>query len=398
MPTEISDFSFLRAAIALPILAWVISTVVVWLSIRYAHARRLIDQPGQRRSHTSPTPRGGGIGIVIAVLLCFCAPMFFSTQESIRIFGVSVAIALVMVAAVGWIDDHRPLSARVRVVVHFLAALILLGLPLLFMPKAALPAGAFDVTFVPLAACFIAILATLIVWSINLHNFMDGINGLLACQAIFVFVALALACANAGNSAGATQLFALAAATLGFLPFNFPRARIFMGDVGSGALGLLIAIALGLALDIGHPALFTGIIACSGFITDATCTLLSRMLRGRRWYSAHREHLYQWMTRSGMSHIRVVAWYMAWNLCVIAPVLWWINRLPVFTHGYINSIDNVGAAVLIETSDPAALSPLSNPGYIEAAVVYALAIVLWIFGKRWCLHRMKSSQHSHAAA
>lgn len=398
MPTEISDFSFLRAAIALPILAWVISTVVVWLSIRYAHARRLIDQPGQRRSHTSPTPRGGGIGIVIAVLLCFCAPMFFSTQESIRIFGVSVAIALVMVAAVGWIDDHRPLSARVRVVVHFLAALILLGLPLLFMPKAALPAGAFDVTFVPLAACFIAILATLIVWSINLHNFMDGINGLLACQAIFVFVALALACANAGNSAGATQLFALAAATLGFLPFNFPRARIFMGDVGSGALGLLIAIALGLALDIGHPALFTGIIACSGFITDATCTLLSRMLRGRRWYSAHREHLYQWMTRSGMSHIRVVAWYMAWNLCVIAPVLWWINRLPVFTHGYINSIDNVGAAVLIETSDPAALSPFSNPGYIEAAVVYALAIVLWIFGKRWCLHRMKSSQHSHAAA
>ena len=398
MPTEISDFSFLRAAIALPILAWVISTVVVWLSIRYAHARRLIDQPGQRRSHTSPTPRGGGIGIVIAVLLCFCAPMFFSTQESIRIFGVSVAIALVMVAAVGWIDDHRPLSARVRVVVHFLAALILLGLPLLFMPKAALPAGAFDVTFVPLAACFIAILATLIVWSINLHNFMDGINGLLACQAIFVFVALALACANAGNSAGATQLFALAAATLGFLPFNFPHARIFMGDVGSGALGLLIAIALGLALDIGHPALFTGIIACSGFITDATCTLLSRMLRGRRWYSAHREHLYQWMTRSGMSHIRVVAWYMAWNLCVIAPVLWWINRLPVFTHGYINSIDNVGAAVLIETSDPAALSPLSNPGYIEAAVVYALAIVLWIFGKRWCLHRMKSSQHSHAAA
>jgi|GEM_PF-133152 len=398
MPTEISDFSFLRAAIALPILAWVISTVVVWLSIRYAHARRLIDQPGQRRSHTSPTPRGGGIGIVIAVLLCFCAPMFFSTQESIRIFGVSVAIALVMVAAVGWIDDHRPLSARFRIVVHFLAAIILLGLPLLFMPKAALPAGAFDVTFVPLAACFIAILATLIVWSINLHNFMDGINGLLACQAIFVFVALALACANAGNSAGATQLFALAAATLGFLPFNFPRARIFMGDVGSGALGLLIAIALGLALDIGHPALFTGIIACSGFITDATCTLLSRMLRGRRWYSAHREHLYQWMTRSGMSHIRVVAWYMAWNLCVIAPVLWWINRLPVFTHGYINSIDNVGAAVLIETSDPAALSPFSNPGYIEAAVVYALAIVLWIFGKRWCLHRMKSSQHSHAAA
>ncbi len=393
MPTEISDFSFLRAAIALPILAWVISTVVVWLSIRYAHARRLIDQPGQRRSHTSPTPRGGGIGIVIAVLLCFCAPMFFSTQESIRIFGVSVAIALVMVAAVGWIDDHRPLSARVRIVVHFLAAIILLALPILFMPKTALAGGTPTWSEILIVICFLAVVATLIVWSINLHNFMDGINGLLACQAIFVFVVLALACGNAGNSAATWQLFVLAAATLGFLPFNFPRARIFMGDVGSGALGLLIALAVGLASGSLRPALLTGIIACSGFITDATCTLLSRMLRGRRWYSAHREHLYQWMTRSGMSHARVVAWYMAWNLCVVAPVLWWINRMPVVSNVYADVPAGLGTS-----NDAVILSRLNDPGHIEATIVYALAIALWIFGKRWCLHKMKSSQHRHAAA
>lgn len=395
---DIAGFSLLRETIALPILACLISAIVVWRSIRYAHARRLIDQPSQRRSHTLPTPRGGGIGIVIAVLLCFCAPMFFSPQPSSRIFGIAVAIALTMVAAVGWIDDHRALSARIRIAVHFLAAIILLGLPLLFISKAALAGGTLTWPVVLIATCFVAIVATLIVWSINLHNFMDGINGLLACQAIFVFAALAVACANGGHVNLMWQLLVLATATLGFLPFNFPRARIFMGDVGSGALGLLIAIALGLAIDVDHPALFTGIIACSGFVTDATCTLLSRMLRGRRWYSAHREHLYQWMVRSGMSHARVVAWYMAWNLCVVAPVLWWINRLPAQSHGYINLIDHLGAAVLIETGDAAALSRLSNPGHIEAIIVYALAIALWIFGKRWCLHKMKSSQHRHAAA
>ncbi|QBB70355.1 glycosyltransferase family 4 protein [Pseudolysobacter antarcticus] len=396
MPIDISGFSFLRAAIVLPALAWLISAAAVWLSIRYAHARRLIDQPGQRRSHTIPTPRGGGIGIVIAVLLCFCLPMLFSSQQSSRIFGCSVAIALVMVATIGWIDDHRPLSARFRIVVHFLAALVLLILPLLFMPKTA-PAGGFDfdMTLALIAACLIAILATLIVWSINLHNFMDGINGLLACQAIFVFVALALACVSAGRTAVAWQLFVLAAATLGFLPFNFPRARIFMGDVGSGALGLLIAIALWLAAGSAHLAPFTGVIACSAFVTDATCTLLSRMLRGRRWYSAHREHLYQWMARTGMSHARVVACYMAWNICVVAPLVLWVNRPPSMSHGYANATDNLGVAAL---RDVEILQQLNDPGQIEAVIVYALAIALWIFGKRWCLHKMKSSQHRHATA
>ncbi len=396
---DIFEASFLRGAIVLPILGGLISAAAVWLSIRYAQARRLLDLPGQRRSHTLPTPRGGGVGIVIAVLLCFCAPMFFSTQAGTRIFGIAVAISLLMVAAVGWIDDHRPLSARIRILVHFAAALTLLLLPLLLMTRS-MPADGL-VTWEPvlIVVCLTAVVATLIVWSINLHNFMDGINGLLACQAIFVFVALAVACASADQTQTMWQLLVLAAATLGFLPFNFPRARIFMGDVGSGALGLLIAIALGLAFGSLRPALFTGIIACSAFVTDATCTLLSRMLRGRRWYSAHHEHLYQWMTRSGMSHARVVAWYMAWNLCVVAPVLWWINRMPTMMHTYANSTDEFGAAVSMGMSDDAEmLRQLNDPGHIGAVIVYALAIALWIFGKRWCLHKMKSSQHHHAAA
>jgi UDP-N-acetylmuramyl pentapeptide phosphotransferase/UDP-N-acetylglucosamine-1-phosphate transferase len=165
-----------------------------------------------------------------------------------------------------------------------------------------------------------------------------------------------------------------AAACLGFLPFNFPRARIFMGDVGSGTLGFAIAMAvlwqMGMSL-LTPGAIATSLVLCSAFVTDATCTLLSRMLRGRRWYSAHREHLYQWLARSGFSHVRVVALYMGWNLVIVSPVVYWINSKM--------------------------LTMLDGSVFAFAAAVYALAVVIWWYGKRWCLRRMRLRSR-HAAA
>jgi hypothetical protein len=139
-----------------------------------------------------------------------------------------------------------------------------------------------------------------------------------------------------------------------------------MGDVGSGAVGLMIALAVVWQTSSERVAAATGLIAASAFLTDATCTLISRMLRGRRWYSAHREHLYQWMTRTGMSHARVVIWYMGWNVLLVLPVLWWINRVP----------------------SQVVPQPL-QPGYGWAAGVYALAVTLWICGKRYCERRVR---------
>jgi hypothetical protein len=151
-----------------------------------------------------------------------------------------------------------------------------------------------------------------------------------------------------------------------------------MGDVGSGVLGLLIGIGVLrlLAVDAVEPA--SGMVACSAFVIDASCNLVSRIWRGRRWYSAHREHLYQWMVRSGMTHARVVAWYMGWNALVVVPTLWLLNR------------DMPAAA--------SAALPIPEPdGIVGLFVVYGTGIVLWIFAKRWCLARVKS-QRSHAPA
>ncbi len=348
-------------------LFWVVcaplSALVTWLSIRYAQRNALLDQPGQRRSHSVPTPRGGGIGIVAAVLAGLAVT---ALSGHLRALCESAAVAVVLVAAIGWIDDHRGLSARLRLLVH-LAAVIALYFPLFgFVWFLAQFHGANAEAAPPLhyAVLLLAVIAFVLanLWFVNLHNFMDGINGLLACQAIFVF--LAMAALVSGDSRNVLLL--CAAAVAGFLPFNFPRARVFMGDVGSGTLGLLIAGAVALQALSFRGSVFSGLIACSVFVTDATCTLLSRMLRGRRWYSAHREHLYQWLVRCGFSHARVVALYMGWNLCVVVPVLYLVNR------GEASASPTAGLAGLL--------------------TVYALALLLWIVGKRACLALTKGAK------
>ena len=348
--------------------SFAISAMTTWFAVHYARRRELIDFPGRRRSHAVPTPRGGGIGIVVAAFVCFCLPWLGWPVSS---YGLLALFPLLAIAVVGWIDDHRSLSALTRLLVQFVAVL-------------AVPATAMLLSFAEGSSSVVPslpevlgtlVLATLIVWSINLHNFMDGINGLLACQAIFVFAALATLCSLQPEFR--VPLLVLAAAAFGFLPFNFPRARIFMGDVGSGALGLLIAVAVLIAVSQGanyapmRPAALSGIIACSAFVTDASCTLASRILRGRRWYSAHREHLYQWMVRTGMSHACVVTCYMAWNLCLVAPVLWWLNRVPE------PGLDH-GTGIFLQRNE-----------LIACAVSYAAAVALWLAGKRWCLRQVK---------
>jgi UDP-N-acetylmuramyl pentapeptide phosphotransferase/UDP-N-acetylglucosamine-1-phosphate transferase len=195
---------------------------------------------------------------------------------------------------------------------------------------------------------------------------MDGIDGILAMQAAFVLVTMAVLCQRYAVSAHAMQIALWTAAVAGFLPFNFPRARAFMGDVGSGGVGFLIAVAAIWQNSSPYTAALSGAVAASAFVTDASCTLLSRMLCGRRWYRAHREHLYQWLTRTGMSHVRVVGWYMAWNLLIVVPLLYWMN------------LRRFGAP--------------PKPGIAAALGIYALAIVVWICGKRWCLYKVKSKQ------
>ena len=346
---------------AIPFLPWLllvlfavaISTLATRASIGYAKRRRMLDLPGQRRSHRMPTPRGGGIGIVLAVLACLAILLACTGSAPGSMASIPLIASVTLVALVGWIDDHRSLAPGIRLLAHALAV-ALLAWPVAgeLLELATNPGWPWLV-----AAMLVGGAAA--IWSINLHNFMDGIDGLLASQALFVFVALALLCFDAGRNVEAQAIGILGAATLGFLPFNFPKARVFMGDVGSGVLGLLVAVATGWVIAALPAGLEYALIASSAFVVDSTATLLSRMFSGRRWYSAHREHLYQWLVRSGFSHVRVTSLYMGWNLLLVAPALMWVN---------------------------ASVDKRAFVARLALTVVYALAVVLWVIGKRYCLN------------
>jgi UDP-N-acetylmuramyl pentapeptide phosphotransferase/UDP-N-acetylglucosamine-1-phosphate transferase len=332
----------LATMLAWSLVALVIAALAVYGAIAYAHRRGMLDQPGQRRSHTLPTPRGGGIGIVLACLLVLPCVLRGLPARWDQGTVASLECALLLVAAIGWWDDHRPLRQWPRLGVQLLAATLF---------SLALLAGA------GLAWAWLPLLVLAGGWSINLHNFMDGIDALLAQQGIFVAAGLGCLAANADQPALAAAGFATAAACLGFWFYNRPPARIFMGDVGSGSVGFLLFALSAMAWRIEPALLWPALILGSGFVADASLTLLNRFLRGRRWYAPHREHLYQWLVRSGGTHARAAAWYLGWNLLVAAP------------------------AAVVARQHPAMALP-------ACAAVYTAASATWIVIKRRCVRRV----------
>jgi UDP-N-acetylmuramyl pentapeptide phosphotransferase/UDP-N-acetylglucosamine-1-phosphate transferase len=295
---------FPMLAIGMMLASLLLSAGVVRLAIGYAHRRGMLDHPGYRRSHTLPTPRGGGIGVVVAVLATVPACLLLLPAAWPAVLVAGLAAAFVLVALVGWLDDHRPLPILPRFGVQLLAAALFSGL--------LLGTG--------LSWWWWPLLIVAGAWSVNLHNFMDGIDGLLAQQGVFVATGLAVLAGLAGQPALCAACVCTATACGGFWCYNRSPARIFMGDVGSGSLGLLLFMLIAMLWRIEHRLLWPALILCSAFVTDASLTLLSRMQRGRRWYNAHREHLFQWMVRKGCSHTGGVARYLGWNLLVALPL------------------------------------------------------------------------------
>ncbi len=254
------------------------AAIGTWWARRYALKGNLMDQPGERRSHSVPTPRGGGIAIVAVVVVAGLVVGLQSPDDRWLLW--SFVPGLLIVAGIGWWDDHRPLSPWLRLGVQGVAAVLL-------------AMGVWSATDT-LDYGVLAFLAAMIL--VNVWNFMDGINGLAASQALLA--ALAYAALMPAGGALPWVAWALFAACAGFLPFNFPRARIFMGDVGSGALGYTLAM-LATTSFVAAPsgAMPLILLPLCAFLVDAGFTLAWRMLRGERWWTPHVSHLYQWAAR-----------------------------------------------------------------------------------------------------
>jgi Fuc2NAc and GlcNAc transferase len=288
--------------------AWAFTALV----LRYAR-RRLLDVPNERSSHSVPTPRGGGLAIALVVCAGVVALGIAGLLE-VRAAS-SLLVAGVAVAWIGWIDDRRGVAPATRFGVQVVAVLLLLlgtaGLGPLAMPG--LP---------PIPVLHYATGAFALAWLINLFNFMDGIDGIAGAEAVFFAIGLGLCLQLQGVEAGVTMPLAalVGAATLGFLAWNWPPARIFMGDVGSGFLGCALGALALLAhretgLTLWVPTILLGV-----FVTDATVTLLRRAARGERWYAAHRSHAYQWLARRHGAHRPVTIASIGLNLLWMLPL------------------------------------------------------------------------------
>jgi glycosyltransferase WbpL len=278
---------------------------------RFALARAVLDVPNERSSHSVPTPRGGGLAVVIPVLAGIVAGV------PLGWVGSSVAIALVpagaAIAAVSWLDDRRGLTPALRLLVHFAAAawVVYRVGPVSLGLEGSVALG--------WAARAISVLA--LVWLSNLFNFMDGIDGLAATETICIALAGGLLCWRNGDMEVAWLAGLLLAATAGFLPWNWQPAKVFLGDVGAVFMGFLLG-ALGLlAHQRGDVPAVGWTLLLGVFIVDATVTLCRRLLRGQRWTVAHKSHAYQRAVQAGMTHARVVGVVLMVN-AILALIVW----------------------------------------------------------------------------
>ncbi|MDE2407349.1 MAG: hypothetical protein KGL91_05750 [Xanthomonadaceae bacterium] len=278
------------------LLAFVVSALGTGWARRHGRRKGLLDQPGARRSHQRPTPRGGGIGIAMAGLAVI---VVLARTETASWYWVGAG--LLSVSLTGWRDDHRSLPILPRLVAHLLAG-ILLAVALLQQGH----------------GWTLAVLAILLVPAlVNAWNFIDGIDGLAASQA--GLCALASGCVLAGPAQALAWV--VAAACAGFLPFNVPVARIFLGDVGSGALGYLMAVLL-LSGFAARPWMHWPLLLLpmSAVLLDAGLTLVWRIRRGDRWWQPHVQHLYQRAARRA-GHARITAAYAGWTGLAIGIML-----------------------------------------------------------------------------
>ncbi len=297
--------SFLVALLATPLLRW------------FSHRHDLLDHPNERSSHVHPTPRNGGIAIILGLVATL---LVFGGWRDFRMIGVLVWAATI--AGLGFVDDLKSLPARLKLAVQVGAAVATLIVADVSLTYVELPLA--GVISLPLVVGT-GLTLFWIVGVTNAYNFMDGVNGIATIEAIVCGGAYAYVFFRQGDGAGSVLAMALVGGSMGFLFFN-ASGSIFMGDVGSGTIGFLFAV-LALRLTYWDVPLLAAILPLLPFLLDTTVTLLSRARRGERLFSPHRSHYYQRLTDLGLSHMTVSLLYgvMA-ALCSGVLIVW--GRLP----------------------------------------------------------------------
>ena len=314
----------------LSLVLFLVSAFITRQLVVNSHRFSKMDIPNERSSHLTPTPRGGGIAFVATSLVGFLLLLLNSELDHADLLALCCAGAIVAIA--GHLDDRQKISgATIRLGFHALGAIILI-VGIGFPSQISLFDRTVDTGVIG------SILGVLyLVWLLNLFNFMDGTDGIAASEAIFVCVAGAIfnfqLLSDINFSAAA---IILASCTFGFLLYNWSPAKIFMGDVGSGYLGIAIGGLSLMAAKQQHELLWVWIILLAVFVSDATITLIRRLLRKQKPHVAHRSHAYQHLAIRFNSHAKVSLLLLAVNIVWLLPIAFFVaNKQLAGTTGVV---------------------------------------------------------------
>lgn len=292
-----------------------------WVMV-LAEKSGVIALPGDRQSHQRATPTGGGLGLIFSIVVTtLCLELIVSLPY---FWWQKVLPGVLLLTIVGWRDDKLSVSPLLRLLIQLAVSVWLIGFGVLEFPLK-------DMVF--WTGAIVAM-----IWLMNVYNFMDGSDGMAGFQGVFAGVTMAVLFQLDGEYSMALIALVVAAACVGFLPLNFPFAKVFMGDASSVPLGFIFAALAVYGIQSGSFGLTLSILIMSVFLVDATLTLLSRVFQGERWYTAHARHVYQRLIAQGWSHRRVLVLYQAVNVVLVLPAIVLAKIYPQYATATVVSI------------------------------------------------------------
>ena len=324
-----------------------LTTALMGAFRKFAIAKKRLDVPNERSMHTLPVPRGGGIAIVLVFSLATLS--LAAMRGDMWLLAAALVFPGALVAAIGWMDDRSHVSAGLRLLIHIAACAIAVGL----VVDAAWPVARFFWPFEPgspyrplTVAEYASAAAAAIAcaYLLNLYNFMDGLDGLAVSEGAFAGLAGGILILtkearfwwnSSGPTSGVPPYHPQAAAVcaillgvccLGFLTWNWPPAKIFMGDVGSGFLGFAFATLIFASAWIDFGLLWPWLILLAAFISDATYTLIVRVFTRQRFFEAHRLHTFQKLGLKWGSHLKVTSAFWVVNIVWLLPLAYFATQ------------------------------------------------------------------------
>ena len=297
------------------VIFFILSFFLTYYLIHYAIKKDIIDHPNERSSHDIPTPRGGGLSIVVSLIACTVF-LFFKNEFAISNLSI-LGLGVLIISIVGLVDDVVNLNAVTRAILYLAASATLV----LYSVSNIYDYSLMNILVVSIFIIFIS-------WLTNLFNFMDGADAIAGIQTIAAAFPAGLLLYITNERETALLCFTLAASTAGFLVWNWPPAKIFMGDVGSCTIGYFFGGIIVINYLQNSLSIYIWLVLLSFFIVDATLTLIKRMVNKEKWYQAHRSHAYQRYLQMGYTHKQLAIIIALFSMLILWPMTYLAYKIP----------------------------------------------------------------------